>query len=272
MTPMLMTGVRFVVAGAILFVIARLRGDAVPRSRRDVFELLLVGILLVCIGNFAVVWAEQWVPSGLAALFVATSPFWTALIERLHRGGDRVDARRILGMLLGFGGVAMLVTPGGAGGAFDFHFVLGALGIQAGAIAWQYGTVRAKYNLAHVPPLMSSAIQMFSGGVAVTAIGLLMGETARFRIASDTLMALGYLTLFGSVLAYTSYIYALRHMRTTNMSLYAYINPVVAVILGGLILHEQVTWVSIVAMCVILSGVALVQMRRMQEQKCAPAS
>lgn len=269
---MLLTGTRFVIAGIILFVIARFRGDAIPRTRRVIVELVLVGCLLVCIGNFAVAWAEQWVPSGLAALFVATSPFWSAIIERFHASGDRVDSRRILGMLLGFAGVAMLVTPGGAGGAFDAHFILGALGIQAGTIAWQYGTVRAKYNLAEVPPLMSSAVQMLSGGVAITILGVSMGETRRFTMASDSVMALAYLTLFGSVVAYTSYIYALRTMRTTNMALYAYINPIVAVILGFLILGEQMTWVSILAMCVILAGVALVQTQKMEKQECAPAS
>ncbi len=267
MTPMLLTGARFTIAGVILLAIALARGEALPRSRRVIAELVIVGILLVCIGNFAVVWAEQWVPSGLAALFVATSPFWVAIMERFKTSGDRLDVRRTAGMLLGFAGVAMLVTPAGAGGAFDRNFVLGALGIQAGCIAWQYGTVRAKYNLADVPPLMSSAIQMLSGGIAVTIVGIAIGETRRFRMASDTVMALAYLTLFGSVLAYTSYVYAVRHMRTTNLSLYAYINPVVAVILGWLVLHERLTWISILAMCIILIGVALVQKRTKEEQE-----
>lgn len=270
--PLLLTGARFTVAGAILLTIARARGDAIPRSRQTIGELVLVGLLLVCIGNFAVVWAEQWVPSGLAALFVATAPFWIAVIERLHNTGDRLDRRRMAGMVVGFVGVALLVTPGGAGGAFDAHFVLGAIGIQLGSIAWQYGTVRAKYKLHDIPPLMSSAIQMLSGGIAVTSIGLLAGETKRVRFASDGLMALAYLTLFGSVLAYTSYVYALRHMRTTNMSLYAYINPLVAVILGAAILHERLTWVSILAMVIILGGVAIVQTRRIPEAECIPSS
>jgi len=268
--PLLLTGARFTVAGVILFAIARSRGDAVPKSRRTIGELVLVGCLLVCIGNFAVVWSEQWVPSGLAALLVATAPFWIALIERLHAGGDRLDARRAIGMAVGFGGVAMLVTPGGAGGAFDTRFVLGAIAIQLGSIAWQYGTFRAKHYLADVPPLMSSAIQMLSGGIAVTLIGLAAGETRRLRFASESVIALGYLTLFGSVLAYTSFVYALRHMKPTNMSVYAYINPLVAVILGAVILHEQLTWLSVLAMCIILGAVAVVQTRRMPEPECVP--
>lgn len=270
--PLLLTGARFTVAGAILFTIARMRGDAIPRTRRLLGELAIAGVLLICIGNFAVVWAEQWVPSGLAALFVATAPFWNAAIERMHEGGDRIDTRRLIGIITGFIGVALLVTPGGAGGAFDTHFVLGALGIQAGAIAWQWGTVRAKYNLHDVTPLMSSAMQMLTGGVAIGVVGLATGETRRLQLASEGLMALAYLTLFGSVLAYTSYVYALRHMRTTNMSLYAYVNPLVAGILGAVILHERLTWISILAMIIILGGVAIVQTRGMPEVECIPSS
>lgn len=274
MSPLLLTGVRFGIAGAILLIVALAIGDRFPRSRRTLIELIVAGGLLICIGNFAVVWAEQWVPSGLAALFVATAPFWNALIQRLHVDGERIDGRSIAGMILGFAGVAMLVTPRGAGAAFDEHFVIGAIGIQVGALAWQYGTVRAKYKLKDVPPLMSSALQMLSGGIAITIIGLAMGESKRFIMTTDSVIALAYLTLFGSVLAYTAYVYALHNMRMTTMSLHAYINPLVAVILGWLFLREELTWVSIAAMCVILAGVAMVQMRRMpkQEPECAPVS
>ena len=272
MSPMLMTGARFASAGMILLIISSFRGDAFPRSRRVLAELVVVGVLLICMGNFAVAWAEQWVPSGLAALFVATSPFWVAIIERFRQDGERIDVRRGFGMLLGFAGVALLVTPGGSGGAFDIHFVLGVVGIQFGCIAWQYGTVRAKYNLAQVPPLMSSAVQMLCGGTTLIVIGLATGEGRRFAMTHEGLMALAYLTLFGSVLAYTSYVYALKNMRTTNMSVYAYVNPLVAVILGSLILHERLTWLSILAMVIILGGVALVQMRTMPGQVCAPGS
>jgi drug/metabolite transporter (DMT)-like permease len=257
--PFLLTGARFVIAGLILFAFARIRGDAIPRGKRLIAELLFVGLLMVGVGNLSVVWAEQWVPSGFAALLVATAPFWAALLEWFRRDGDRIDARRGIGMLAGFIGVALLVTPGGAGGAFDLHFVVGALAIQIGSFAWQYGTVRGKYNLAMVPPLMSSAFQMLTGGIAVTIVGLASGEAQRLTITPKGIAALAYLTIFGSVLAYTSYVYALKKIRVTSMSLYAYINPLVAVLLGWLILDEHLTWISVIAMCVILGGVALVQ-------------
>jgi drug/metabolite transporter (DMT)-like permease len=262
MPPFLLTGARYLFGGVVLFIVAKIHGDAIPRDRRVLAEVVLCGVLMVAIGNLSVVWAEQWVPSGFAALFVGTAPFWVALIELTRRTGERVELRRGIGMLIGFIGVALLVTPNGAGKAFDAHFVIGALAIQAGCIAWQYGTVRGKYALASIPPLMSSALQMLCGGVVVSLAGLGLGELPHFHATPKTLGALAYLAIFGSVLAYTSYVYAARHLRTTTLSLYAYVNPLVAVILGWFFLREQLTWVSITAMAIILTGVALVQSSR----------
>jgi drug/metabolite transporter (DMT)-like permease len=258
--PMLLTGIRYVVAGLILITIARLRGDAFPAGRRAFANTALVGILMVAGGNFSVIWAEQWVPSGIAALLVATSPFWAAVMEMLRTNGERISLRKAAGMIVGFVGVAILVTPGGTNGTFDRHVLLGALAIQGGALAWQYGTLRGKHHLGGVAPLMSSAVQMLVGGALIGLFGLASGEVKRFVVTPRTFTALVYLTLFGSVLAYTSYVYALKHMKTTTMSLYAYVNPVIAVLVGWLILSEKLTWMSITAMCVILAGVALVQM------------
>ena len=257
--PFLLTGIRFTIAGSVLLALARWRGERIPRARHVLIEVAVVGLLLIGLGNFAVAWSEQWVPSGIAALLVATAPFWAALLERARPGGERLDVRRTVGMLIGFVGVAMLVTPRGAGGVFDVHFMTGAIAVQIGCLSWQYGTVRGKYNLTSVPPLMSSALQMLCGGIVLSFFGLVSGETSNFTATREGLAALAYLTIFGSILAYTSYVYAVTKIRTTNMALYAYINPLVAVILGWLILDERLTWVSIAAMCVILGGVALVQ-------------
>src|SRR5258708_6884128 len=132
----------------------------------------------------------------------------------------------------------------------------GAIAIQLGCIAWQYGTVLGKSSLGSVPPLMSSALQMLTGGIVVTLAGAGLGELPHFHSTPRTFAALAYLSLFGSVLAYTSYVYAARHLRTMTLSLYAYVNPVVAVILGWLSLHEQLTWVSIPALTVSLRRAA----------------
>ena len=263
--PFLLTGIRFVVAGAIMIGIAKLRGEALPRDRRTLAHLALIGFLMVGVGNLTVVWAEQWVPSGLAALLVATAPFWMAIIEMFRTTGERMDARGVVGMLIGFSGVAMLVTPRGSGGVWSIGFLLGALAIQVGGICWQLGSAHGKYNLRHVPLLASAALQMLFGGVMVSVISVAIGEPARFTLNSRTLVALVYLTLFGSVLAYSAYVFALAHLRTTTTALYAYVNPVVAVFLGWLILDEPLTWLSVVAMVVILGGVALVQSSAFKE-------
>ena len=257
--PLLLTGSRFVAAGLIMLAVAKLRGEQIPRDRRTLANLALIGFLMVGVGNLAVVWAELWVPSGIAALLVATAPFWMAIIELFRTSGERMSIQSGIGMAIGFFGVALLVTPGGSGGAWNVYFLLGALAIQIGGICWQLGSAHGKYNLRHVPLMASSALQMLFGGLIVTIGGFAIGEAPRFVLTPRTFAALVYLTLFGSVIAYSAYVFALAHMRTTHTSLYAYVNPVVAVFLGWLILDEPLTIVSIFAMVVILAGVALVQ-------------
>ncbi|HVS33303.1 MAG TPA: EamA family transporter [Thermoanaerobaculia bacterium] len=257
--PLMLTCMRFVVAGIVMLGIAAWRGERIPRDLRTIADLTLVGFLMVGLGNLAVAWAEQWVPSGMAALFVATAPFWMVVIEAFRRNGERINLRSGIGMLMGFAGVGLLVTPEGAGGVFDRHFVLGAVAIQLGGIAWQLGSVRGKYTLKHVPLLASAGLQMLSGGIIVAIAGFALGEHTRLTFNTKTLAAYIYLTLFGSIIAYSAYVYALAKLRTTQTSLYAYVNPVVAVILGWLILNERLTIVSVLAMIVILAGVALVQ-------------
>jgi drug/metabolite transporter (DMT)-like permease len=257
--PLLLTAIRFTFAGILMLGVAKLRGEKIPRDPATLGNLALCGLLMVGVGNLAVVWAEQWVPSGLAALLVATSPFWMAVIEAFRSGGERTTLRSGLGMLIGFAGVAMLVTPGGSGVPWNLYFILGALAIQIGAVGWQLGSARGKYELRHVPLVTSAALQMLAGGTIVGIIGVAIGEPARFALNPRTFAALAYLTIFGSVIAYSAYVFALAHMRTTHVSLYAYVNPVVAVFLGWLILSEPLTPFSIAAMIVILAGVALVQ-------------
>jgi drug/metabolite transporter (DMT)-like permease len=272
--PFLLTAMRFVIAGIVMLAIASMRGEKIPRDARTLGNLVVIGFLMVAVGNLAVVWAEQWVPSGLAALFVATAPFWMAIIELFRSGGERLDARGAIGMLIGFGGVAMLVTPKGAGGSYDMHFVIGALAMQLGSMSWQLGSVRGKYYLKDVPLMVSASLQMLFGGLICCIVGIVLGEPARLTFTPRTFAALAYLTVFGSIIAYSAYVYALAHIRTTKMSLYAYVNPVIAVIAGWLILHEELTWVSIAAMCVILAGVALVQTAGMRRRnlRIVPAS
>jgi len=266
--PLLLTGSRFVIAGLVMLGISKLRGERIPLDIRTLANLALIGFLMVGVGNLAVVWAEQWVPSGLAALLVATAPFWMAIIERFRRSGERVSLQGGIGMALGFVGVALLVSPG-ISGKWSINFLLGALAIQVGGICWQLGSAHGKYNLAHVPLMASAALQMLFGGVIVTIGGLAIGEASRFALTPRTFAALAYLTVFGSIIAYSAYVFALANLRTIVTSLYAYVNPVVAVFLGWLILSEPLTPKAVMAMVVILAGVALVQTAGWKRKKLA---
>jgi len=258
--PLLMTGIRYTAAGLIMLTIALVRGERIPRDRRTLMNLAIVGILMAGVGNLSVVIAEQWVPSGIAALFVATAPFWAALLEWMRGNAQEIDRRSALGMFVGFLGVALLVTPGATGGgSYNKLFLLGALSIQIGCIGWQYGTMRSKYFVRDTPLITAAALEMLIGGIVLDVVAVAIGELPRLAFTPRTLGALAYLTIFGSVIAFSSYIYAAAHISTPKLALYSYVNPVVAVILGWVVLKEQLTPVSITAMVVILAGVALVQ-------------
>jgi len=269
--PMMLTGTRYLVAGLILLAVLKLRGEKLPRDPRMLRELAIVGTLLVAGGNLSVIWAEQYVPSGMAALLVATAPFWAAILEAVRKNGEHIGMRRGTGMLVGFLGVVLLVAPGAITGNYSTKFLLGAFAIQVGSFCWQYGMVRGKHYVHGVTPMQSATLQMLFGGTLVMVVGLAIGEGQHYVLTPKTFAGLAYLTIFGSVIAYSAFIYALAHMKATNLSLYAYVNPAVAVVLGWLILDEKLTWVSIAAMAVILGGVAIVQTARGDKPATAPA-
>ena len=256
--PMLLAGLRFTLAGAVLFwVMWRQQGARLPTGR-EWLDLAVVGLALLVIGNGAVVWAEQWISSGTAALLVATSPFWVAGLERALPGGERVGGRAWAGMLLGFGGLALLVGPEFLGVSLGWQYVLGVLAIQLGCAAWSAGSIYGKHRPEGVKPLMSAALQMLLAGVVLTLAGTAAGEWAAFRPTPRSAGAVLYLVVFGSVVAYGSYTYAVQKLPLSLVTTYSYINPVIAVLLGWLLLGEPLGWRVGAATAVILLGVALV--------------
>lgn len=257
--PTLFAGLRFLVAGGLLFfVMSRQQGARLPIGR-EWFDLGVVGLMLLGVGNGAVVWAEKWVPSGMAALLVATSPFWATALERLQKDGARIGVRGLLGMAVGFGGLAMLVGPQLFGAELNGKYVLGVVIIQVGCFFWQAGSVYAKLRPAGVSPLMASAVQMLWAGVALTVAGTLAGEWAGMRFSARSAGALVYLIVFGSIVAYSAYTYAIQKLPLPLVSTYSYVNPLVALALGWLILSEPLGWREAGAALVILLGVALVK-------------
>jgi drug/metabolite transporter (DMT)-like permease len=257
--PTLFAGLRFIVAGVVLFfIMSRQRNARLPLGR-EWFDLGVIGLMLLGVGNGAVVWAEQWVPSGMAALLVATSPFWAAALARLEGDGERVGLRGLLGMAVGFGGLAMLVGPQLFGAELNGKYLLGVVIIQVGCFFWQAGSLYAKRRPTGVSPLMASSVQMLWAGLILTLAGTLIGEWGAMRFSGRSVGALLYLVVFGSIVAYSAYMYAIQKLSLPLVSTYAYVNPIVALVLGWLVLSEPLGWREGGAALVILLGVALVK-------------
>jgi drug/metabolite transporter (DMT)-like permease len=208
------------------------------------------------------VWAEQWVPSGPAALLVATSPFWVMGLERFLREGERLKGRAIAGLLIGFGGLALLVAPNLYGTSLGTSYLWGMLALQAACAAWSIGSVYSKHHPTGVAPLMGAAIQMLLAGAVMALIGVVLGESKGLHFSPRSLGAFAYLIVFGSIVAYGSYTYAVQKLPLSLVSTYSYVNPVIAVLLGWLVLSEPLGWRVITATLIILGAVMMVKSGR----------
>ncbi len=255
--PALFAGVRFLLAGAIFAPLLMLKGYALPH-RQDFLTLAIVGIALLAIANGTVVWAEQYIPSGLAALIVTTLPLCMVAMEAMLPKGEKLNARKVAGILIGFLGIIVLLWPD-LQGSLEPNFLKGVIFILIAPISWGAGSLYQKYNRLKTHPLMAAAWQMLIAGAVLSIVGTASGEISRFRFTAQGMGALAYLTVFGSIVGYGSFIYALDKLPAAMVSTYAYINPVVAVVLGWLILSERLDWTVVVATVVILTGVFLVK-------------
>ena len=255
--PLLGSGVRFTVAGAVLLaVLAVRRGTrAVALDRRTLAGALLVGLLLPG-ANAVVTVAEQEVPSGLAALLIATVPLWIILLRLLAR--ESVPLKSLGAVLIGFGGVALLLRPGEQSGEAT---VLGLAACVGAAAMWASGSFASRKVPLPAHPLVSTGWQMLLGGTAITLAGLAGGEAGEVdpgAFSTRSALALAYLIVIGSWVGYTAYAWLLQNAPLSKVATYAYVNPVVAIFLGWLILDERVTGVTVVAASVIVASVALV--------------
>lgn len=251
--PFVMVGLRYLTAGIILYTFLRVRGTPAP-TRAQWAAAGLVGILLLGGGNGGVAFAEQWVGSGIAAVGIAAVPLWTALlIGLMGRWPTRLEW---MGLGLGFLGVIFLNLEHGL-----WVSPIGAIALLLSPMCWALGTaLSTRFTLP--AGLMSSAAQMIIGGGALLVISQVLGERMTHFPNANSLWAMGFLILFGSLIAFSAYGYLLRHVRPALATSYAYVNPVVAVGLGVWLAGEQITPIGIVAMLVILSGVGLVSLGR----------
>jgi drug/metabolite transporter (DMT)-like permease len=266
--PMTLVTVRFTISGAIMLVAARLARAHLPRGR-DLVISAFTGFLILGIGNACLTVAELWIPSGLAAVIIGTSPFWMVGIEALMPGGERLHKLGAAGLLLGMAGAGLLVSPDLSGASFGGSLVRGFLLLQFGCASWSFGSIYQRRQATPAHPIVTGAVQQLAAGLAFLPAALLV-PAHPVRWSFRGVAALIYLIIFGSIVGYSAYVYALAHLRVAVVSIYPYVNPVVAVFLGWLFYREPFGVREAAAMGIIFGGVLLV--KRSTPAARAPAS
>ena len=259
MPPALMGGLRWTIAGSLLALYVVARGDRLP-PRAQWGSIALLGFLLLVLGNGGLVVAEQWLPSGLAAVLVATSPFWMAAVEACLPDGERLRPPVVLGLLVGFSGIVLLVWPELTFGGGNTWFLAGILAVQIASLGWSLGSAYSRRHARTENVLGSTAYQMLAGGVMMVAAGTIRGEWTHLSFTARSAGALVYLSTLGAVGGFVAYTYALRHLPVSFVSLYAYINPVIAVTLGVLLLGEPFNSRMAMSALLVFAGVAIVRL------------
>lgn len=262
MPPLAAAGTRFLCAGAMMGLVALFadRGRGRP-GRRQWLDYALIGVLLLSIGNSLVMWAEQTVPSGIAALIVATVPLWMLLLDGLRPGGEPWTARVWIGTAVGLGGVALVARPGGE---VESGHWLAILALQVACLSWTMGALYAQQVPRRLPLASAAAIEMLAGALVILAASRLLGEdwSRMFAASARAWGGVSYLVVFGSLVGFTAFAYCLNELPATTVGTYAYVNPVVAVVLGWLVLAEPLTPGLLAGGLLIVASVALTTLRK----------
>ncbi len=254
-----MAGTRHFIAGIVLALILRLRGIGLP-PRESWGGHALLGLLMIGMGNGCLVWAQQFVPSGVAAVMVSVIPFWMIGVEAFMPGGEKIQRRQLIGLLLGFGGIALLASSSLQNdGASTRQIILGVTMIQLSCMGWSIGSAYAKRHKREENLFAATAVQIICGGLVLMVAATITGEWAQVQPTQRSLAAVLYLIVVGTFVGYVSYVYALKHLPVSIVSLYAYVNPVIAVILGSLILAEPFTPRMAVAIGIIFAAMLIVR-------------
>jgi drug/metabolite transporter (DMT)-like permease len=270
--PFAMAGLRFVMAGALLYGWQRLRGAAAPR-RIHWRSAAIVGALLLLGGNGGLTWAEQEIPTGFAALVIATVPVWVMVIGALLPGTPRPSRSALAGILLGLAGIALLIGPSNLAASGQPIRTLSYVALLLSPITWALGSLYSRRATLPASQLQVTGMEMLAGGVLLLLAATLTGEWARFDVAAISLRsgaAFLYLVFIGAIIGFTAYIWLLKHTTPAKATTYAYVNPVVAVFLGWAILSEPVTPAMLAAMSIILFSVALISGLTLKRQPTAP--
>ena len=255
--PFLMGGLRYLTAGLALALILSSRGRALP-PKRLWWPLAVIGFFMFGFGNGGVVWGSQYLPSGLTAVLIATSPFWMVSIHAMVTPGQQFHLREWAGLVIGFSGILLLVWPDiTAGGDVGRGFLWGVAAVQLACAGWAVGSAYARRDITARDVLGGAALQMIFGGLVMLAVGTALGEWPRLSFNGRTFAAVAYLTVAGSMVAFAAYSYALSHLDVAIVSLYTYINPIIAMALGALVLGEVVTVRMAIAAAIIVAGVVV---------------
>lgn len=257
--PFLLGGIRYVIAGLLLGGILVARGERLP-PLAEWGKLAWLGFLMITLGNGGVNWGEQYLASGLTAVVIATSPFWMVAVDAFFPGGERLTSRKWFGLFVGFAGIVLLVWPDiTLEGSDTLKVVLGILALQIACAGWAVSSSYTKRHALGHSVLVVAAVQMLFGGLFMLLIGTVSGEWPALQFSPKTGAALAYLTLAGSLIAFAAYSYALRYLPVSTVSLYTYVNPVIAVALGTLLLGEPFRWSMLLAAAIIVTGIAIVR-------------
>jgi drug/metabolite transporter (DMT)-like permease len=255
--PFLSAAVRFLIAGGLLYAWAIRRGDRADRpTARHWVSAFLTAAPLLAVGNAAVAWAEQTIDTGTASLIIASVPLWMALLDRIFYA-QRLARAIVLGLVIGFGGVGLLIAPGGAGGAGS----RAAIVLVFSSLAWAVGSLYSRHAAMPRRPLVGAAMQMLAGGLMLTVVAAASGEIGRVHpgaVSLESWLGLTYLIGVGSLLGFTAYMWLLRAAPTSLVGTYAYVNPVIAVLLGTVLLGEALTWRTVVGGGIVVAAVALI--------------
>jgi drug/metabolite transporter (DMT)-like permease len=255
--PLLLVGLRYTISGTALLLVAYFAKAHLP-SGKELFYTALYGVIIIGIGNGCLAFAEVWIPSGLAALFITTSPFWMVGMEALIPGGERLHAPTLLGMLVGLLGTSLLVAPNAIQQGWNGPSLKGFLVLQFGCCGWAFGSILQRRHATTAHPVVSGAVQQLATGLVFLGPAWLT-KTQPVHWTPRSIGAVIYLVTFGSVIGYSAYLYALDKLPVSVVSTYNYINPVVAILLGWLFYREQIGVREVLSMLVIFTGVALVK-------------
>ena len=270
--PFLHAALRFLISGAILFIWRRMAGDPAP-TLSNWKSTAIVGAALLLGGNGLVAWAEQSVPSGIAALMISTSPFWLVLFESLRAGGSKPTWRSIAGLIVGFAGVFILIGPAeitGGEGSFD---TFGIILLLLAPLFWSLGSIYARGADMPKSTLIGTGMEMLTGAVALFIVSLVKGELNGFSfelVSMRSWLGLAYLITFGSLVGFVSYGWLLHNAPVSLMSTYAYVNPVVAVFLGNLFADEPLNARILIASAIIIGSVIFINSARQSRVKTEP--